>query len=86
MCELVRGDHRRPWTEGFPGDGTDFWFSRPGGRWALIWLVEQEDEGWSRRCSAPLLHLVGPRGLTEQAKGGPHRDELLHTAEGGPGL
>lgn len=33
-----------------------------------------------------LLNHMGPRGLTEQAKGGPDADELLHKVEGGPGL
>ena len=56
--------------------------------------IRQLCSGWcSRRTRGgpggalpPLLNHMGPRGLTEQAKGGPDTDELLHTAEGDPGL
>ena len=63
--------------------------------WPAVTSAEPElCSGWcSRRTRGgpggalpPLLNHMGPRGLTEQAKGGPDTDELLHTAEGDPGL
>ena len=63
--------------------------------WPAVTSAEPElcSGWWSRRMRGgpggallSLLNHMGPRGLTEQAKGGPDADELLHKVEGGPGL